>query len=258
MTRTHRTILTAILVAGLLSGVGFAQMRGGFGYGVHGGAATMLRAPAAAAGWAGMPRIAGLPVGSTVEVRLYDQEPADGVAARATFSLNVGVDSEAAFAEAVAEARAAAAEWDAAYLVVTVSEVSRTIALSTDDAAAPRGARTLALRLPLVGMQAGDTVTVTLYDGDPADGGAPLETLSFAYGVDSAIGFRAALDAALDTATHARVTTSPRTATFELPASAVGAADRDARRSAMLERLEARDGRGVRGMPWGRGLPARR
>ncbi|MBW6456040.1 MAG: hypothetical protein K0A98_09130 [Trueperaceae bacterium] len=151
---------------------------------------------AGARGGLALPMLVGLPIGTTVEAAFHDADPASGAAPVTTLAMTVGVDSEAAFGEALADARAAAVDWETAYLVVTTSEVRRTIDLPEDGAAAtpgrPWGAS--ALRLPLVGLVEGDTVTVELCDGDPADGGNLLETLAFAYGTDSAIGFRAAVE----------------------------------------------------------------
>lgn len=293
MTRITRTVLTLALLGGLLAGgIGLAQMRGGRSFGDRGAPGAFgaqeraqVHAPMAARGlgvtagpataWAGVPRLGGLALGSSVEVRLYDQEPTEGAVARTTLTLTVGEDSEAAFADALAEARAEAADWEVAFLVVNVSEQTRTVELPGDDDTRPvRGARAFGLRLPGVGLQGDGAITVALYDGDPAAGGTLLETLSFTHGVDSAIGFRAALDEALAAATHAVVTTSPRTDTIDLKAvearvadTAAGRAAIDARRAAMAERFGARrgdddpaafgrpDGRA----PWGgRGMPGRR
>jgi hypothetical protein len=102
--------------------------------------------------------------------------------------------------------------------------------LATDDdgvrAAAIRGA---ALRLDTAGLAEGDTIRVELHAADPA---APLETLTFTYGVDSAIGFRAAVEEALEGAAVAVVTSSPRSMTVDLKAV-------DARAHAFGERLGA-------------------
>lgn len=226
MTRTPRRILTPVLVAGLLlGGVGLAQGRAPAG-GPAGGPAAM--GPAGAGGpapmalrdGAALPLLARLPIGTSLEVAFYDADPASGAAAVTTLAITVGVDSEAAFGEAIAEARAAASEWETAYLTVTTGEIRRTIDLPEAVAADPprRAGAALALRVLPAGLDDGDMVTVELYDADPADGGNLLETLAFAYGVDSAIGFRAAVEEALEGAAVAVVTSSPRSMTLDLQA----------------------------------------
>ena len=244
MTRTPRTLLTSILVAGLLlGGVGLAQGRAGPA-GLAG--APGMRAAGGPAG-AALPMLARLPIGTSVEAAFYDADPVSGAAPVTALGITVGVDSEAAFGEAFAEARAAAAEWEVAYLVVSTGEIRRTIDLpaADDDAELPRRAgAALALRILPAGLEDGDTVTVELYDADPEDGGNLLETLTFAHGVDSAIGFRADVEEALEGAVVAVVTSSPRTMTVDLKAvqeradRAAARADRFAGRAGdMAERL---------------------
>jgi hypothetical protein len=227
MTRTPRRILTPILVAGLLlGGVGLAQGRvpadGPAGGPAGTGPARMHagQAPVGLGGGGALPMLARLPIGTALEVAFFDADPASGAAAVTTLAITVGVDSEAAFGEAFAEARAAASEWETAYLTVTTGEIRRTIDLpEVGEADLPRRAGdAFALRLLPAGLDDGDTVTVELYDADPADGGNLLETLAFAYGVDSAIGFRAAVEEALEGAAVAVVTSSPRSRTLDLRA----------------------------------------
>lgn len=246
MTRTPRRILTPVLVTGLLlGGVGLAQGRdgpvgapvGGPAAGPVGGHAGMGPrgahgpAPMALHDGAALPLLARLPIGTTLEVAFFDADPASGAAAVTTLAITVGVDSEAAFGEAFAEGRAAASEWEAAYLTVATGEIRRTIDLPEADAAQlPRRAGdAFALRLLPAGLDDGDTVTVELYDADPADGGNLLETLAFVHGVDSAIGFRADVDEALEGAAVVVVTSSPRSMTVDLKAvgdRAAGVAER--------------------------------
>jgi hypothetical protein len=191
----------------------------------------------------GVPLLGALPIGTAVEVAFYDADPATGAAAVTTLALTVGVDSEVAFAADVAEARAAAAAWDVAYLVVSTGEQVRTVDLPdlTADADGARGAalRGAALRLSTAGLSEGDAIRVELYAGDPADGGAPLETLTFVVGVDSEIGFRAALRDAAEGAAAAVVTLPPRSATFDLGALSERMGDA---RAAMADRLLERHG----------------
>ena len=240
MTPTPRHILASVLVTGLLlSGVGLAQGRGGPAGGPVGGAPAMGpagahgRAPMAVRGGAALPLLARLPIGTAVEVAFHDADPASGAEAVTALAITVGVDSEAAFGEALAEARAAAAEWETAYLVVTTSEIRRTIELPEADATdLPRRGDAFLLRLLPAGLDDGDTVTVELFDADPDEGGSLLETLAFVHGVDSAIGFRADVEEALADAAVAVVTSSPRSMTLDLEAL-------DERAHALGERAQA-------------------
>ena len=243
MTRTTRHALTSVLIAGLLlGGSGLARGRGGpvgaagTGPGL-GGPAAVRGVPAAIGGGAAMPMLAGLPIGTAVEAAFFDADPASGAAPVTMLAITVGVDSEAVFGEAFAEARAAAAEWETAYLVVATSEIRRTIDLPDgDDATLPR--RTVSgLRLLPAGLDDGDTVTVELFDGDPDEGGDLLDTLAFTYGVDSAIGFRATVEEALERAVVAVVTRSPRSVTVDLKALPVRTAGIAGRTDAASERM---------------------
>jgi len=238
MTLLARHTLTSALVAGLLlGGIGLARGRGGPAG--PAGARPDLGGHAAVRGLAVLPMLAGLPIGTSVEVAFFEADPAPGVAPVTTLAITVGTDSEAAFAAAFAEARATAVAWEAAFLVVSTGEVRRTIALPGADAAVTPGRLwgASSLHLPLAGLRAGDTITVELYAADPAAGGALLETRVFAYGIDSAIGFRAAVEEALEGAAVAMVTTSPRSVTVDLKAIPERAADVAARMGAMAERM---------------------
>ncbi len=238
MTRTTRTVLTSLLVGGLLlAGIGLAHGRGGAGG--PAGARPGLAGPTAMRGLPALPMLAGLPIGTTVEAAFHDADPASGAAPVTTITITVGVDSETAFGEAFAEARAAAAEWETSYLVVATSEIRRTIDLPETDAAVTPGRAWAAtpLRLPLAGLEDGDTITVELYDADRAEGGELLETLGFTLGVDSAIGFRAAVEDALEGASVAVVTSSPRSMTVDLAAAPERAAGAAARMGPNTERM---------------------
>ncbi len=207
----------------------------------------------------GLPLVRALPIGTAVEVAFFDADPAAGATAVTTLALTVGVDSEVAFAEAFAAARETAAAWDAAFLVVSTGEQVRTVdlPLATDDVddAGVRGggARGGALRTSLAGMAQGDTIQVAFYAGDPAAGGTPLETLAFVYGVDSEIGFRAALSDAAEDAAAAIVTIPPRSVTLDLSALTERLGDA---RATMAERmLERRGDAGGRFEGWMPGRP---
>jgi len=245
MTRTPRRILIPVLVTGLLlGGVGLAQQgRGGPAGGPVGTEPARMYggpAPVGLGGGGALPQLARLPIGTTLEVAFHDADPASGAEAVTTLAITVGVDSEAAFGEAFAEARAVATEWETAYLTVATGEIRRTIDLPDTEAAdLPRHAGdALALRLFPAGLDDDDTVTVELYDADPADGGNLLESLTFVHGVDSAIGFRADVVEALEGAVVAVVTSSPRSMTLDLEAVDERAHAFDERAHAFGERLD--------------------
>jgi hypothetical protein len=249
--RNQRTTITLLLIGSLLlGGFGLAQThaRGGleaFMRGRSGAAAFHGAAVAGLPQFAGLPRIAGLPIGTAVELAFHDGDPAAGGAAVTTLEFTVGVDSEVAFAAAFAAAREGAAQWDEPYLVATTSEQTRTVVIARDDDAAsePRRLHRDALGpLTTLGMGEGDSIVVTLYAGDPAAGGTPLETLAFVYGIDSEIGFRSALRAAATDADAAVVVTSPRSVTIDLAAMGERMSDVRARLGA----------RGVEAGPFGR------
>ncbi len=255
MTLLARRALTSALIAGLLlGGIGLARGRGG----AAGPAVARpdLGGLAVVRGFAVLPMLAGLPIGTAVEVAFFDADPASGAAAVTALAITVGVDSEAAFGAAFAEARAAAVEWEAAYLVVGTSAVRRTIDLPEgDDAVMPgRAGAVTSLRLPVVGLNDGDTITVELYAGDPAAGGALLEALTFTFGIDSAIGFRAAVEEALEGAAVAVVTTNPRSVTVDLKGSAERAAGVAERMGLVAERMgRMADRFGAAAGRWGEG-----
>jgi len=236
MRHLRRTTTLLLIGALLVGGVGSAHGL------ARGGSAALLAHRGAHAGpLAGrgvLPLVGALPIGTAVEVAFHDADPAAGAAPVTTLALTVGVDSEAAFAATFAAAREAAAAWDAAYLVVSTGEQVRTVdlPLAGADAAGARGA---ALRLSTAGMVEGDTIEVVFYAGDPADGGTPLDTLTFVYGVDSEIGFRAALIAAAEGAAAAVVTLPPRSATFDLGALSERMGDA---RAGLVERMLERQG----------------
>lgn len=155
-------------------------------------------------------------IGTEIEVRFYAEVPAEAVEPFTTLALTVGEDSEAAFLEDFAEARR-----DASYLVVEIGAQTRSIELSDvrgEDAVSPirlNAAHAVGL-LHHLDLADGDTVTAVLYAGDPEAGGTELQTFTFTYGEDSAIGFRHDLAAAAETADWVAVTLPPQTYTFDL------------------------------------------
>ena len=242
---TKTRIITAAAAAALLLGTASAQpseattpvgpdgMRashgmhgprmpgGGFGGagGPHGGPGMFGGGQAGVHGGLGMLRGAlpfGVPIGTEIQVSFYDSEPAEGVEPTTTVALTVGEDSEAAFRDAIAEARE-----DAAYMVVEIGEQTRAIDLpdaQVDGGTTPlRGRPGMALGvLNRIGLENGDTVTAVFYDGDPEAGANELETLTFTYGEDSAIGFQEDLMEAGETADWVVVTLPSRTHTVDL------------------------------------------
>lgn len=291
MNANLRSLVTAVTITGLaLGAVGFAQPRAPHRASLRphpGAVGVTLPAPVVPdlAGprgvtWPMVPQLSALPIGTTIELRFFDADPAEGAEARTVLGLTVGVDSEVVFGDEVAAALVEAESWEAAYLVVAVGETRRVVALPEGDGAAGPGAvGAHALRFATAGMDVGDSVTVAFYDADPAQGAAAIAILSFTYGVDSAIGFRAALEeAAVDAAASgdaafAEVVTSPRSWTVDLKAVQArhaAAATRDRfervrermgdlaeRLPALVERMRGRIGPFDEAFPWppARGWP---
>ena len=150
-----------------------------------------------------------LALGTTVEVTLYDGDPAAGGTVTDTLNFTYGEDSEAAFAQSLDAARQTAA-----LMTVNVGEQTRTVDLST--VALPTDGRGLLPRELASARAPGDDVTVTFYDGDPAAGGAATDTLAFTYGTDSEAGFAADFSTAAATAAYVTLTTSPQSYTVDL------------------------------------------
>ena len=156
-----------------------------------------------------------LALGTTVDVTLYDGNPEENGNVLETLSLTYGEDSEAAFAEQLAEARE-----NAQYIQVEVGEQTRTVDLSqVENFVEGRGLlpRELASRR---GLENGDTITATFYDGNPEEGANEQETLTFTYGQDSAAGFADSFSEAAQDSSFVTVTTSPQSYTVDLSARA--------------------------------------
>ena len=166
-----------------------------------------------------------LALGTTVELTFYDGDPAADGQRLQTLNFTYGEDSEAAFAEQFAAARA-----EASYVTAAVGEQSRTLELSTADTNADTdnddddGFRRGFGRggLSLGDLNDGSTVTAVFYDGDPEANGQSLQTLTFTYGESSEAGFAADFAAAAENAAFVVVTTSPQTYTVPLTASSFG------------------------------------
>lgn len=154
-----------------------------------------------------------LPLGTELTVELFEADPADGAEPIATLSMTVGEDSEAAFAEQLREAAS-----DATFARTTRSETTRRIEIPDVDAPSRASRAPLGGRLALAGLEDGQTVTVAVFAA--ADDATPSTTLSFTYGVDSAAGFQADLEAAMEEAAVVEVTQPEQVRTIE-----IGAAD---------------------------------
>lgn len=66
------------------------------------------------------------------------------------------------------------------------------------------------------GLELGTKLTLTFYDGDPAQSGQVLSTLDFTYGTDSEVAFERELETAQATAAFLKVDTSEQTRTVDL------------------------------------------
>ena len=172
-------------------------------------------------GFGGLPFGEHLALGTAVKLEFYTSDPnAAGSTAKPTQTLNFtyGQDSEAAFAQDFAEARA-----NAGYMVVNVGEQTQTLELpsnSNSDTSFGRGEQRGGVygALPLGGLNEGSSVQATFYSGDPEANGEELQTLNFTYGQDSEAGFADAFASAAQNAAYVTVKTSPQTYTVNLSA----------------------------------------
>ncbi len=169
--------------------------------------------------------VGGLPfgrvaLGTTMTLSFYDTDPgASGGAGTPTQTLNFvyGQDSEAAFAQSFAEARA-----NASYMTAEVGEQTQTLELpSTDTSTSGTSNSNDGDRHGgIYGLGEGSSVTATFYDGDPTGNAQTLQTLNFTYGQDSEAGFANDFADAAEEAACVTITTSPRTYTVDLSAAA--------------------------------------
>ena len=119
-----------------------------------------------------------LALGTTVELTFYDGDPAANGQRLQTLNFTYGEDSEVAFAEQFAAARA-----EASYVTAAVGEQSRTLELSTADTNADTdnddddGFRRGFGRggLSLGDLNDGSTVTAVFYDGERVVGGGVVQ-----------------------------------------------------------------------------------
>jgi len=200
------------------------QQRYGFGHGFGGGPGRGFGLDNDFGGdfcRGGLPFGGHLALGTTLKLTFYDTDPgAESSTARPTQTLTFtyGQDSEAAFAQSFAEARA-----NAGYLTVKVGEQTQTLELpsntsSSDAADFGRGDQREGFygALPLRGLNEGSSAQATFYDGDPEANGKVLQTLNFTYGQDSEAGFADEFASAAQNAAYVTVTTSPQTYTVDL------------------------------------------
>ncbi len=206
-------------------------------------------------GFGGLPFGRNLALGTTLTLEFYAGDPstASGGASTPTQTLNFtyGQDSEAAFAQSFAEARA-----NAGYMTVNVGEQTQTLELpssdtstdtsNTDTANSDRGDRHGGVygALPLRGLNEGSSVTATFYDGDPSGNAQTLQTLNFTYGQDSEAGFANDFANAAQNAAYVTITTSPQTTTVNLSKTTSGRGDN--MRGGFGDRAYHRDGPGGR------------
>lgn len=176
-------------------------------------------------GFGGLPFGRHLALGTTVTLEFYTADPAGDEAStpEQTLTFTYGEDSEAAFAQSFAEARA-----NASYMTVEVGEQTQTLELpaSNSDSEAGFRGRGFYGALPLRGLGEGSSVTATFYNGDPAGDAQTLQTLNFSYGQDSEAGFANDFASAAQNAAYVTVTTSPQTYTVDLSEMLSGRGDR--------------------------------
>ena len=169
-----------------------------------------------------------LALGTKLTLKFYTTDPsASGSTAKPTQTLTFtyGQDSEVAFAQDFAEARA-----NASYLSVNVGQQTQTLELPSDTSTSANTSRfgkgdrrgsfygDLYGALPLRGLNEGSSVKATFYGGDPAANGKVTQTLNFTYGQDSEAGFADKFASAAQNAAYVTVTTSPQTYTVNLSA----------------------------------------
>ena len=167
-------------------------------------------------GGSGFLPLRGLNEGSTVSVNFYDADPSTGALATDSNSLTIGQDSESAFMRWFQEASA-----NAAFAQVSVSAQTHTIELDAEQSRRGHGRASLGFG-PGPRLNDGSTVMVSFYDGNPDEGAALLQTLSFVNGQDSETAFHNALEAAAETATWAQVNVSAQEHTIDLSERPMG------------------------------------
>ena len=183
-------------------------------------------------GFGGLPFGRHLALGTTVKLEFYTTDPSTASGGTSTpqktLNFTYGQDSEAAFAQNFAAARA-----NAGFVVVNVGEQTQTLALpsntsndtSNSDSSLDDRHGGAYGALPLRDLNEGSSVKATFYDGDPAGNAKTLQTLNFTYGQDSEAGFAADFAAAAKNAAFVTITTSPQTYTVNLSQTSSGRGD---------------------------------
>ena len=149
-----------------------------------------------------------LPLGTTVTVSLYAEDPSGGAEVTTTLTATVGETSEAAFAQDLQDAVG-----DAAFMTVDLSERTERIDLT----AVPDGARRAPLGfLARAGgpLEFGQTIEVAFFAAE--DDASPTTSLSFTYGEDSEAAFRQAIEDAREGAVAVQVTLPAQSRTIDL------------------------------------------
>lgn len=154
--------------------------------------------------------------GSTITATFYDGNPEEGAAVLNTHILNVGVDSERTFAQNTREAMQ-----EAAFVTINTSAQSRTIELPNasadgEEAQEGRSNRQSFRGASVRGLVEGSSLEAIFYDGNPEEGAAVLNTLTFTAGTDSELSFRNAFQEAASNAAYVTLNTSPQERTLDL------------------------------------------
>lgn len=188
--------------------------------------------------------------GTTVTATFYNADPAQGGAVVNSYSLVVGQDSERTFMTNVREAMETAG-----FAIMTTGPQSRIVEIPQADGEEEgnrrgnRGLRGLNIR----GLDAGSTVQVSFYNGDPAQGGAVISSLSFTQGQSSESAFMESVQTALETASFAQINTGQQTNSMDLAARRAAQEERAAARAEAGENRQTGEGRGTRGQRGQRG-----
>ena len=180
--------------------------------------------------------------GTTVTATFYNADPAKGGAVLNSFSLVVGQDSERTFSTNVREAMETAG-----FATITTGPQSRIVEIPQADAEGKgRTGRGGLGGINVRGLDAGSTVQVNFYNADPAQGAAPISSLSFTQGQSSESAFMEAVQAERETATFVQINTSEQTQSMDLAARRAEREEREAARAEAGEASEQGE-RGARG-----------
>ena len=150
--------------------------------------------------------------GSSVEVNVYDGNPEEGGALIHSMSHVVGEEHDMAD---MPDMDMPQLMMEAGYIEINISEQVKTLALSE----APKGALKRLGRAISQDLNDDSSVSVSFYDGDPAEEGASeTSNFSLVIGVDSERAFMNAITEAAEEAAYAVVTISPQTQSIDVAA----------------------------------------